>query len=216
MEYCSGGTLFNYLKKRKYVLPEPLAANIIYKICLAVSYFHYYGIAHRDLKLENILMTNDTDNAEIRILDFGLGKIIGPNETCSEPYGTITYCAPEIILSQPYTKDVDCWSIGVLTYVLLYGRYPFWGKGKPMIRNKIINSKPEYKGYNIEKISDEAKKFIHKFLKKNPNKRMKIQEALDHKWFKKYNITNIANIEKMNNEGNIILNLYNLLNKNLK
>ena len=80
MEYCSGGTLFQFLKNRNFNISEKLAVNILHKICLAVYYFHSYGITHRDLKPENILMTSNDDNADIKILDFGLGKIVGPNE----------------------------------------------------------------------------------------------------------------------------------------
>ena len=91
MEYCAGGDFFVYLQKRKFKLPEPQAAQIIHKLAAAIFYMHHFGIAHRDLKPENILVTDTTDNADIRIMDFGLSKIIGPNETCTEPYGTLVY-----------------------------------------------------------------------------------------------------------------------------
>lgn len=89
MEYCSGGDLFSYIEKRGFRLAESRAAQIVHKLATAVFYLHSYGIAHRDLKPENILMTDNTDEADIRLLDFGLSKIIGPNETCMEPYGTL-------------------------------------------------------------------------------------------------------------------------------
>lgn len=89
MEYCAGGDLFGYLEKRGFKLKEPMAAKLIEKLCAAVFYMHSYGVAHRDLKPENILMTDLTDNADIKLLDFGLSKIIGPNDTCKEPYGTL-------------------------------------------------------------------------------------------------------------------------------
>lgn len=91
MEYCSGGDFFIYLQKRKFKLPETQAAHIIHKLATAIYYLHHFGIAHRDLKPENILMTDITDNADLRIMDFGLSKIIGPNETCTEPYGTLVH-----------------------------------------------------------------------------------------------------------------------------
>ena len=89
MEFCSGGDLFSYLEKRGFRLPEAKAALLIHKLSAAVFYLHSYGIAHRDLKPENILMTDSTEDADIRLLDFGLSKIIGPNETCKEPFGTL-------------------------------------------------------------------------------------------------------------------------------
>jgi calcium-dependent protein kinase len=89
MEYCSGGDLFIYLQKRNFKLQETRAAQIIHKMSAAVYYLHSYGIAHRDLKPENILMADSSEDADIRLLDFGLSKIIGPNETCNEPFGTL-------------------------------------------------------------------------------------------------------------------------------
>ena len=214
MEYCSGGSLYHFFQKRNFFLDEKLCSNIIYKICLAVNYFHSYGIAHRDLKLDNILMTSEDDNADIRILDFGLGKIIGPGETCNEPYGTVLYCAPEIILRQPYTKNVDSWSIGVISYILLFGKIPFYDDNKNVLRKKIINNKPVYKGFDYPSISNFALNFIQKLLIKNQEKRMTVEQALNHKWFKVFNKENIMKINqsinfKLNeNKNNIIQCFY--------
>lgn len=91
MEYCSGGDLFSYIEKRGFRVSELRAAQIIHKLSTSVFYLHSYGIAHRDLKPENILMTDSSDDADIRLLDFGLSKIIGPNEVCTEPFGTLVY-----------------------------------------------------------------------------------------------------------------------------
>jgi serine/threonine protein kinase len=132
MEFCSGGDLFSYIEKRGFRMPEARAASIVHKLSTAVYYIHSYGIAHRDLKPENILMTDNTEDADIRLLDFGLSKIIGPTETCTEPFGTLvlilltqSYVAPEILLEKPYTKAVDIWSIGIITFLLVVGYLPF-------------------------------------------------------------------------------------------
>ena len=212
MEYCPGGTLFNFLKRKDYNLNEKLCANIIYKVCLAVNYFHSYGIAHRDLKLDNILMTSEDDEADIRILDFGLGKIIGPNEKCSEPYGTVIYCAPEIILCQPYTKIVDSWSIGVITYILLLGRIPFYDESKSVIRKLIVKEKPVYKGFDLPVVSEYAINFMQKFLTKNPDKRMTVEQALKHKWFQVFNKENVMKInQSINTQINEYKNRNNII-----
>ena len=64
---------------------------------MGVKYLHGFGIVHRDLKLENIMMSDDTDNAVPKIVDFGLSKIIGPSNTASEPFGTLGYISPEVL-----------------------------------------------------------------------------------------------------------------------
>lgn len=89
MEHCEGGDLFSYLEKRNFKLPENKAACLIYRLCTAIFYLHSYGIIHRDIKPENILMKDNRDDCDIRIVDFGLSKIIGPEETCLDSFGTL-------------------------------------------------------------------------------------------------------------------------------
>ena len=211
MEYCEGGTFFNFLKKRNFILKEELAVSLVHKMFMAVYYFHSYGITHRDLKPENILMTSEDDNADLKILDFGLGKIIGPNEKCSEPYGTIIYCAPEIILDYPYTKNVDSWSLGVITYIILYGRLPFWDKDRSKLSYKVTKCTPSYKCAPNTHISDEAKNFIQNLLIKDQYKRMSIKQALEHKWFQKYN-KDFIKFRVLNKDKKNIFELYTSLN----
>ena len=91
MELCLGGDLFSYMRRRANCISEERAREIIYDILKAVSYLHEYGIAHRDLKPENILITSNKDNAELKIADFGLGKILGPNGKCSDCFGTLVF-----------------------------------------------------------------------------------------------------------------------------
>ncbi len=97
MEHCSGGDLFSYIEKRGFRVSESRAAQLIHKLCTAIFYLHSYGIAHRDLKPENILMTDHSEEADIRLLDFGLSKIIGPSEFCNEPFGTLVTIIYKII-----------------------------------------------------------------------------------------------------------------------
>ena len=188
MEYCPGGDLFSYLEKRKFQIPEERAAIIMNKMCEAVFYFQsYFGVIHRDLKPENVLMTSDGDDGDIRILDFGLSKISTPNEKCTEPYGTLTYCAPEIILDEPYNKEVDMWSLGIMTYLMVSGRLPFNAEDENKIARQIAFSEPDFENAECwKKISKECVNFIKKLLEKDPKKRMIIGDALKHEWFKKF------------------------------
>jgi serine/threonine-protein kinase Chk2 len=76
---------------------------VFLQIVKGVKYLHDLGIVHRDLKLENIMMSSDDENAIPKIVDFGLSYVLGPGETLTEPIGTVNYCAPEIIKSTPYS-----------------------------------------------------------------------------------------------------------------
>ena len=187
MEYCPGGDLFSYLEKRKFQLPEVRTAIIMNKMCEAVFYFQsYFGVIHRDLKPENVLMTSSGDDGDIRILDFGLSKISTPNEQCTEPYGTLTYCAPEIILDEPYNKEVDMWSLGVMTYLMISGRLPFNAEDENKIARQIAFGEPDFNSDCWKKVSKECINFIKRLLEKDPKKRMNIADTLKHEWFKKF------------------------------
>ena len=98
MDYLKGGDFFNFLEVRKFRIPEDRARRIAHQIATALYYLHSFGIAHRDIKPENILMVDDGDEADIKLVDFGLSKTFGPGETCKEPFGTLCYVAPEILL----------------------------------------------------------------------------------------------------------------------
>jgi serine/threonine protein kinase len=71
---------------------------LIHQLATALYYLHSFGVAHRDLKPENILMAPDSDTSECKIVDFGLSKIIGPSQTSLDPFGTLSYVAPEVLL----------------------------------------------------------------------------------------------------------------------
>ena len=188
MEYCPGGDLFSYLENRNFKVSEERAAILMKKMCDAVFYFQsFFGVIHRDLKPENVLMTSDKDDGDLRILDFGLSKITVPNEKCTEPYGTLTYCAPEIILDEPYNKEVDMWSLGVMTYLMVSGRLPFNSEDENKIARKIAFDEPDFEKNSCWKtLSSECIDFIKKLLCKDPKKRMIIEDAIKHPWFKKF------------------------------
>ena len=221
MEYCPGGDLFSYLEDRNFHLPEPLACKFMHKMCAAIYYIHSYGIAHRDLKPENVLMTSKDENADLRILDFGLSKIIGPEEKCTEPYGTLSYVAPEVLLDKPYGKEVDLWSLGVITYLMLGAALPFDDKNdEEEIARKTCLEDPPYKGNLWKKISEEAKDFISRLLEKKPEKRMNIKEALEHEWFHKFDNNKVVlarrDFDKKDSEFELYTNPENYLKNNLE
>ena len=89
MEALSGGDLFTYLEKRDFKIPEKRAKEMTHQIATALFYLHTFGVVHRDLKPENILMTSSGEDAELKIVDFGLSIILGPNDRCTDPFGTL-------------------------------------------------------------------------------------------------------------------------------
>ena len=99
MEVLRGGDFFGYLRERNFKIKEERARVIAHQLATAIYYLHSFGIAHRDLKPENILMVSNDEDSEIKLVDFGLAKTFGPGEMCKEPYGTLCYVAPEVLMS---------------------------------------------------------------------------------------------------------------------
>ena len=187
LEYCELGNLYYYLSKNKFILSEEQIATYIHNISKAVYSMHNLGIIHRDLKLSNIALTKNNNKIEIRILDFGLSKILGPNQLCNEGYGTPGYAAPEVINRYNYSFEADIWSIGVICYFLCMRKLPFdyirAGQNEmDMIENTLLD---EVKfDYNIMKqYSKYAEKFIRDLMNKNTFERPNIIEVLEHPWF---------------------------------
>ena len=204
MEYCSGGDLFSYIEKRNYKLNESKAAEIIHKLSMAVYYLHSYGIIHRDLKPENILMTDESENADIRLLDFGLSKIIGPNETCLEPFGTLSFVAPEVLKGKPYDKTVDLWSIGIIAYLLLCGFLPFDDEhSEREIARQTIQDPVPFPDHIWDKLSVESKEFVDGLLKKKPEDRISITQVLESKWITKFCKTSEMRMSDENKKGSL-------------
>ena len=199
MELIEGPDLFSYLEKKKFDITEFEANKIINKLLSALYYLNVFGIVHRDIKPENILLTNNLSNYDIKLIDFGLGIILGPKEKSEQPFGTVSYVSPEVLCGNEYDKSVDIWCIGILTYLLLVGRLPFDNPDddENEIARQTINDPVPFieKKWNI--ISNEAKDFVNQCLEKDPLNRMNITKLLKHKWLKKY-----ISEEQRNRENN--------------
>ena len=188
LERCELGNLFYYLSQIKFQLSEEQIAKYIHDISKAVYSMHNLGIIHRDLKLSNIALKKHNHQIEIRILDFGLSKILGPNQFCNEGYGTPGYAAPEVICRNNYSFGADIWSIGVITYFLCSGKLPFdyYRNGsveKDVIENTLLDN-VKFDSNFIKQYSKFAIKFISDLMNKNTYERPNIREVLEHDWFK--------------------------------
>ena len=188
MELVEGPDLFSYLEKKDFNISESEANKIINELSSALFYLNVFGIVHRDIKPENILLTNDDKNYDIKLIDFGLGIILGPEEKSEQPFGTVSYVAPEVLCGNEYDKSVDIWSLGVLSYLLLVGRLPFDNPDddENEIARQTINDPTPFTEKKWDIISIEGKDFVNKCLKKDPLERINITEILEHDWIKKY------------------------------
>lgn len=183
MENLTGGDLFNYLERREFTISEERSKELSHQLATALFYLHSFGIAHRDLKPENILMASDSDTADLKIVDFGLSKIIGPNESSLDPFGTLSYVAPEVLLQKPYGKEVDLWSLGVITYLMLSRVLPFDDEDDKEIARQTIQDAPEFNFDPWQDISKEAIDVCTALLDKNRHKRPTLEQCLNMPWY---------------------------------
>jgi len=189
-EKCTGDNILQYLRALDIHNPykeEEKICEIIHQLLMVVYYLHNYGIVHRNIKPDSILMFRRGINSYIKLIDFNLSKYLNNNEKTKEPYGSVGYSSPEMLLDLPYDNKIDEWSIGILTYLLLCGKLPFSDEhSEREVARQTIHEKLSFTQPIWEKKSKEAKDFVNKLLNKDPKKRMSVKEALIHSWIKKY------------------------------
>ncbi|XP_058019504.1 calcium/calmodulin-dependent protein kinase type IV-like isoform X2 [Ahaetulla prasina] len=182
LELVTGGELFDRIVERGFY-SERDAAHVVKQILEAVSYLHSNGVVHRDLKPENLLYADLSPDAPLKIGDFGLSKIVDEQDTMKTVCGTPGYCAPEILHGSPYGPEVDMWSVGVITYILLCGFEPFFDpRGDQYMYSRILNCDYEFVSPWWDEVSLNAKDLVQKLIVLDPQKRLTVHQALEHPW----------------------------------
>lgn len=233
-ELCTGGELLTRAQKTE--LKEKDIARIFYQIISGVAYIHGMGIAHRDLKLENILFSTENPMSPIKIIDFGFSVFMDKNneklkedkkdkdnentdpkkfgfKRLKSKVGTLYYISPEIIKGN-YDEKCDIWACGVILYILLAGYPPFSGNTDKEVYNLITNLKYDFDKERWKNISKYAKELIKNMLTPAKN-RFSAKQVLASKWFEiklkdniDVNINNILDYRRINKYKN-----YNKLKK---
>uniref|UniRef100_A0A672KXG8 Calcium/calmodulin-dependent protein kinase type IV n=1 Tax=Sinocyclocheilus grahami TaxID=75366 RepID=A0A672KXG8_SINGR len=162
LELVTGGELFDRVVEKGYY-SERDAADAVKQVLEAVAYLHENGVVHRDLKPENLLYATSAPDAPLKIADFGLSKIVDDQVTMKTVCGTPGYCAPEILRGCAYGPEVDMWSVGVITYILLCGFEPFFDdRGDQYMFKRILNCEYEFVSPWWDNVSLNAKDLVSK------------------------------------------------------
>ena len=206
-QYCSGGMLTDCIKKLNK-FSEKKASNYIKTITDAIKYCHSKNIVHCDLKPHNIVFdkpnrdssssfssfsssdekNNNNNNKEsdpkLMIIDFGLALDIKENEDIDYVAGTISYMAPENFAYGSRKGKImragDLWSIGVITYLLVCGEKPFYGKNEAQLIRSILLDGVDFP--DSSNLSKNCQEFILNLLDKDATERFTASEALNHVW----------------------------------
>ena len=185
--------------------------NITFQILKGVQCLHKYGIIHRDIKSANIMVNEDfnddikgTPKGSVKIVDFGLSRILGKFEYSDDPYGSLCFKAPELIKHIKYNFKVDIWAVGVTLFYIIYGELPFEKGDKDEIKNSIISEPVSFYSNHIindtnyiDNLNDIDNVYITKCsllysiivdcLEKKKDKRLDINQLFD-KFVKNYKL----------------------------
>ena len=186
-EYVHGVDLYTYVEDKNYKIPEFRIVSIIQQLTCANYYLKIFGIIHRDIKPEHLLLDDKYEEPTIKLIDFGLADILFPQEKSCAQFGTIGYAAPEVLRGVPYTKSVDIWSIGILIYLLIIGCLPFDDANEVnKIRDMTINEEIPFPAVICRKKTQESIYLLENILRKDQTKRMGLEEILKSKWMQKF------------------------------
>lgn len=167
MEYMEGGDLFDKINCKNFY-SEKCARDIMHSVLLAIKRCHDMRVVHRDIKPENLLFEINSDDAVLKLADFGTAVVLKESNLLTGEIGTPQYMAPEICSNKKYSFAVDLWSAGVVLYVMLFGRPPFDNPKQSLLFKDIMKGKyiiPDEFG-----ISDEATDLMHGLLTLDPCK----------------------------------------------
>lgn len=182
VELCDGGDL-NDLVIQAGGLPEDRARHYFKQIMSAISYIHRLGVAHRDIKLENILVTS---NDCAKLTDFGLCKQQNTGSLLLTTCGTLIYAAPEIIKEEPYDgMKADIWSAGIVLFAMVANHFP-WSSDEDLPPEKLVHetARQIINGEITlpEGISFDLQNLLANMLNIDPDERPTAEDVLQHPW----------------------------------
>jgi len=180
MDLCTGGELFQVLEKFER-FPPTQARFYAGCVTLAIGHLHKHGIIFRDLKPENLLLT---ETGYLKLIDMGFAKRLGRGEKTYTLCGTPYYLAPEMILHRGHGFALDWWTVGVLVYEMLEGEPPFTGTSEMEVYGKV--TKMQYSCSS--RFPEQAIDIITRLLRKEPegrlgNLRNGVDDIQAHAWF---------------------------------
>jgi serine/threonine protein kinase len=189
LEFMAGGELFDIVADKGH-LSEQQASQVVRDIITGVGYLHASDVVHCDIKPENILCKTHHWPLQVKLCDFGLSNFVdraganaeGDDNTMSAMIGTPGYVAPEVIKRERYGPPVDMWACGVVLYVMLSGRMPFYGRNDVEILRRTAQGKYAFPDREWKSISEDAKSLVKALLQVDPAKRLTARAALQHRW----------------------------------
>ncbi|CAI5457588.1 unnamed protein product [Closterium sp. Yama58-4] len=182
MELCEGGTLTHHIAQQGEY-SERAAAAIMRVVLEVVRACHAQGIVHRDVKLGNFLLSDQSDHATLKAIDFGSAAFCHPGEELEAMAGSPMYMAPEV-LGERYSHPCDVWSAGIMLHTLLAGTPPFQGDSVLAIFEAIRTAPLDLSSHPWPLISPGAKALLSRMLHRDPSARPTAEQLLGDPWIR--------------------------------
>ncbi|KAK7376307.1 hypothetical protein VNO78_34773 [Psophocarpus tetragonolobus] len=177
MDLCEPHTLFDRIVNGP--IPEAQAAALMKTLLEGVAHCHRRGVAHRDIKPDNILFDSGEN---MKLADFGSAEWFGDGRSMSGVVGTPYYVAPEVVLGREYDEKVDVWSCGVILYIMLAGIPPFYGDSAAEIFEAVVRANLRFPSRIFRNVSPAAKDLLRKLISRDSSRRFSAEQALRHPW----------------------------------
>ncbi|KAI5012370.1 hypothetical protein ZWY2020_024504 [Hordeum vulgare] len=176
VDLCAGGDLLSLVSARGGRLPEREAVGLAAQLASALAACHRRGVAHRDVKPDNLLF--DAATSVLKLADFGSAEWFGDGRPMSGLVGTPYYVAPEVVAWREYGEKVDVWSAGVVLYMMLSGAVPFYGATAPEIFEAVLRGNLRFPPRAFAGVSPEAKDLMRRMLCKDVSRRLSTEQVL--------------------------------------
>jgi len=181
MDFMGGGDVFDrVLEIGKY--SESDARKLTTSLLKGVHCMHISGVAHRDLKPQNLLLDSKENDTEVKIIDFGFSRRVHTPQSLTSRCGTPHYVAPEILKNIPHDESSDMWSVGVIVFLVLVGYLPIMKETQSELFQEIRTGNWKFQEEDWEHISKDARNFVSKCLNVDPEQRWTVEEALESPW----------------------------------
>ena len=182
MDILEGEELDDLVNERKH-FTEDEVKTVMRAMLDAVAFMHGKGVIHRDLKLENFVLSEKGNLSSLNVVDFGLAKALNARQKAQHVCGTLSYIAPEALLAGVYGQGVDVWALGVAMHVLLTNTWPFDDDDEDELFEQIIECDLDFDTAVWAPIGETAKDLIQGLLEPSPKRRLTAAQALEHAWF---------------------------------
>jgi serine/threonine protein kinase len=199
LEFCLGGDILRHVSAARQIsgkgLAESDAAVALQQVLLALEFLHGLRIVHRDIRCENVLLTQrdlPLRKTTCKLCDFGLAATLPEGSSLRDYVGAPSSTAPEVVTGKPYAMPVDLWSTGVMLYILLVASSPFPGRNQREIADKVRRGIFSLDTQPWSGISDDAKDLVRRLLQLDATFRLDAASALQDIWITRYTMPVIS------------------------